>query len=296
MRRLLTAVVVLLLAGRGLSAHAADNPIYDELTKQGISDGTTAEKLAPPVMASGLDAAAQRKVIDSIAEPGKGYEELVRRSVNAPFILKINEGKGTLKRVDAYFIVYGKLDKLLEDGFRKVGKKGPANPPKEEALKADAIPLDEKTLAARGIKTVGDNENVVHSYAPIFDRIRLYATLRSFDVRDDDAVLLAAKIDERFNKDEKYPNYWQSLTRNDAGDLKVDATKHPYSAAGAYAKATQLKEPQDAIFVEYHLVFNEPQGWFNGARLLTSKLPIAAQQNIRKLRQQLEEEAAGNKK
>ena len=50
---------------------------------------------------------------------------------------------------------------------------------------------------------------------------------------------------------------------------------------------TELIEPQGALFVEYHLVFDEPKAWFGGANLLRSKLPLMVQDNIRKFRREL---------
>ena len=290
-----TFLVVML--GYVLLAHcaplgAADNIIFTELTDTGVTIAGTKTKLPPPIMGDGLDGAAQTKVLESIATPAKPVAELTRKSVVAPFVLKIDEGSGTLKRVDAFFVVYGELDRLMEDGFKKLDDgPGDAGPMKDPALKSNGELLDEKTLAARGIKVAGEHETIAHSYFPIFDRLKLHATLRSIDTRGKDSVLLAAKVDERFNKDEKYGNFWQALKRDDAGKLSIAPAQHPYTAAISYAKATQLVEPKGAIFVEYHLAFEEPAGWFNGAKLLTSKLPIAAQSNIRKLRQQLEKEA-----
>ena len=36
----------------------------------------------------------------------------------------------------------------------------------------------------------------------------------------------------------------------------------PYSGAAFYAKVTRLIKPKNAIFVEFHQVFYEPQAWF----------------------------------
>jgi hypothetical protein len=54
-------------------------------------------------------------------------------------------------------------------------------------------------------------------------------------------------------------------------------------------KITRLAEPAGSLFVEYHVAFAEPQGWFQGANLLRSKLPIAAQDSVRKFRRTLAE-------
>jgi hypothetical protein len=54
-------------------------------------------------------------------------------------------------------------------------------------------------------------------------------------------------------------------------------------------KATRLAAPAGALFVEYHVVFLEPQGWFRGTNLLRSKLPIVAQDLVRKFRRRMNE-------
>jgi hypothetical protein len=46
-------------------------------------------------------------------------------------------------------------------------------------------------------------------------------------------------------------------------------------------------EPRGAILIEYHVAYAEPHGWFKGANLLQSKLPILAQTVVRKLRRNL---------
>ena len=64
----------------------------------------------------------------------------------------------------------------------------------------------------------------------------------------------------------------------------------PYAGLGSYVKATRLAEPAGAVFIEYHVVFAEPQGWFHGANLLRSKLPIVAQDMVRKFRRKMAEQ------
>ena len=60
----------------------------------------------------------------------------------------------------------------------------------------------------------------------------------------------------------------------------------PYGGAGFYLKITRLHEPAGAIFIEQHVVFAEPAGWFAGANLLRSKLPTAVQINVRAMRRE----------
>jgi hypothetical protein len=65
----------------------------------------------------------------------------------------------------------------------------------------------------------------------------------------------------------------------------------PYIGAAWYSKATKLQQPQGAVLFEYHIVFDEPEGWFNGANLLRSKLPLLVQDGVRKFRRRFSENA-----
>ena len=69
--------------------------------------------------------------------------------------------------------------------------------------------------------------------------------------------------------------------------LKITGEPVPYDGFGGYAKATQLESPEGAILIESHFVFCEPTGWFNGANLLGSKLPITIQNEVRSFRGRL---------
>ena len=58
--------------------------------------------------------------------------------------------------------------------------------------------------------------------------------------------------------------------------------------AGMYFKITKLAAPEGALFIEQHVMFAEPAGWFGGANLLRSKLPIAVQDNVRTMRREFQ--------
>ncbi len=76
------------------------------------------------------------------------------------------------------------------------------------------------------------------------------------------------------------------MKRDELGKPQVGQPQ-PYSGAGFYAKVTRLKEPEGALFVEYHQVFQEPKAWFGGANLLRSKLPLLAQDSVRDFRRKV---------
>ena len=98
----------------------------------------------------------------------------------------------------------------------------------------------------------------------------------------------AGRIDPRFDKDASLTNQWQSLGRDSLGQLKAGPPQ-PYRAAGWYLKVTRLHEPAGANLVEYHVAFDEPHTWFDGANLLRSKLPLVAQDAIRRFRRKAAE-------
>ena len=69
--------------------------------------------------------------------------------------------------------------------------------------------------------------------------------------------------------------------------------RKPYSGAGAYMKVTKLQNPPELkdhperVFIEYHLVFDEPNGWFGGGNNLIAKLPNRFDADVHKFREDL---------
>jgi hypothetical protein len=60
-----------------------------------------------------------------------------------------------------------------------------------------------------------------------------------------------------------------------------------YVSAGGYLKATKLAQPNGALLVEYHLVYDEPAGWFDGKNLLRPKLNTKAEDDVRLFRRKV---------
>ena len=112
------------------------------------------------------------------------------------------------------------------------------------------------------------------------------ATRRVVTTRGNDEMTAAAVIDERFDKDAEYPNQWRPILRDTAANISLGPPQ-PYSGAGVYIKVTKLAEPADAKFVEGHMVFEEPYGWFEGGNELRSKAPAMIQQRVKVFRSKL---------
>src|SRR5438552_10053536 len=72
--------------------HEQLNPVYRDLLKQGVPiGGKLAVPLPAPTMADGLDAKAQRALLQKLIADSFEYDEFVRDSVVAPHLLKIRE-------------------------------------------------------------------------------------------------------------------------------------------------------------------------------------------------------------
>jgi hypothetical protein len=280
-------------------AFAESNPVFDDLTKRGVvMPKGPVLKLPAPTMPDGLDAAAQRKAIQSIADERRTVEAIIKKSLNAPTVIKTGDDNassaagGTGKRVDFYFVVYGDLKKIADEGFWGEKKEDA----EQEQLNPNDAQVSGKLLTAEELKARRIepliSANVIENYGnadvQLFNRVRVRGTSRSIQTKTDESVTYATLLDPRFVKDEKYPNQWQSVSRDDAGKLSYGPLR-PYTGLGAYAKATTLKEPEGAIFLEYHMVFDEPQGWFNGANVIRTKVPAIVQDNVKKLRRKLAE-------
>jgi hypothetical protein len=287
------SVLPLLLAGAvalGGDTHSTANPVFQQLVEKGVSpDGEKFSPLPTPTMPDGLDAAAQRKILEELGGARYPYAQLTRRSVVAPHILRMEKLAGPdpqtqLQAVDLFFVAYGDLNALANQDFlRDVLQQN------ENEAAGEGVELTPELLAERGIEIAPadtEHEGYGQTTFELLDRVELSVVGRSYWSRTEDSLMTAAMVDPRFNDDAKYPNVWRPLVRNAAGAL-VKGNPQPYRGAGVYMKITELHEPQGALFLEAHIVFAEPHGWFNGANLLGAKIPVAANQKVKETRQEI---------
>lgn len=275
-----------------------ENAVFVELVERGLpvdAAGKVRVKLPAPSMADGLDAAAQRRVIEQVAGKERRVEDLVRRAVVAPFVMKIEDvpAEGApepVRRVDVWYVAYGRLDHFFEDEFF-AGLVQVASSEKKGRYPVASGVLKPEELAQRGLKTA-DAEDLKERYSystvALFDRVLLSSVRRVMVTRGGESIVVAAAMDPRFAKDaeSKYPNQWRSIAVDDRGDFTL-GDPQAYAGSGSYIKITRLKEPAGALFIEHHQLFAEPNGWFGGKNFLRSKLPLAIQDTVRKLRFQL---------
>jgi hypothetical protein len=273
---------------------AAENPVFRELLEKGVemSDGTVV-KLPPPILADGLDAAAQRAALAKVADARSPVKELVQKSYYAPVVVKIRtvksaEGEGpAIRTIDLWFVAHGNWNTLTSKEFlesiAKTSEEGKSRVVSKSGM------LTDREMAARKLSATvkdGYEERFIYTTFSLFERVEVSATRRAVLVRGKDSILAAARLDPRFDKDPDYPNRWRPLLRDELAEIKPGPA-HPLAHAGGYAKITRLTEPAQAVLVECHLVYEEPYGWFDGVNLVKQKAPVMVQEKVRTFRRKL---------
>lgn len=267
--------------------HLRLNPLYRELREHGVAVGAKAKQTLPAAsLPEGLTAKQQTAILTKLAGADYPLDELLRRSVVAPYVFRLSEfdtdDPATLgRRTDLWFIAYGKFETLTQDNLTKLFQ----SVRRDSQLKR----LSDEALAARKLKPLaaaGVEEEFLHTSYPMLERVQIQATFRSVASRGKDSVLLASRLDPAFAKDKEFPNQWRPMEADLAGNLKLGPPQ-PYEGMGVYFKVSRLHEPAGALLVEVHQVFAEPVKWFNSPNILRSKLPLVVQSEVRAFRREL---------
>jgi hypothetical protein len=234
-------------------------------------------------MADGLTAAQQKAVIEKVIGTDYAFAEFTRPSVVAPQVVRIGDAKPSdpaapARTVDVYFVAHGDFAATDDEKFLdRLTRTGQGSGTGRGLTAAD---LEKRKIAVADPK----REGFGLIEFDFLEKVRLRLTGHAVWTRTAESVVAAAEVDPRFRGDPEFPNQWQSLAKEGGAAKLGPAT--PYGGAGMYLKVTRLHEPAGAMFVEQHVVFVEPAGWFNGANLLRSKLPAAVQINVRNMRRE----------
>ena len=146
--------------------------------------------------------------------------------------------------------------------------------------------LTKEEVAQRGLTITSDKDGGdgwFYTTFALLDMVQVSATRCALLTKTADGIILAGRIDAKFDKDGEYPNVWQQVTKDALGN-PVLGPKNLYSGSGFYLKATRLKAPKDAIYFEFHSAYNEPQGWFGGGMDLRRKLPSIVKFQVEEFR------------
>ena len=263
--------------------HEASNPLFKSLLEDGFAVSAKDKvKLPKPTLPDGLDATKQKAAINALISENYKFDQFTENTNVAPQLLKIRdikagEPKLPPRGVDAWFVVHGDLKSLEDDKFldRMMNSGRGAG----QAKQLNGLDLMKRKIVIADAK----KESIGHTEFDFLEKVRLRATARVMWTRTADSVVVAGEIDPRFADDDDFPNEWQSIDKGAGVKL---GPKTPWVGAAFYIKITKLAEPAGALFCEQHIVFVEPEGWFDGANLLRSKLPIAVQINVRNMRKE----------
>jgi hypothetical protein len=270
-----------------------ENALFASLMRDGVPVAAKESVTLPePTLADGLDAAGQRKAVAEVIGERHSWDDFTRKAVVAPLVLKISDEAAQKKqlgrRVDLWFVAYGDLKTLASDDFlERQFASAESDQDAEGGSKIKLLTADDLKKRRLRVPEKPEDPRFVAAEVTLLDRVRVSGTTRSVKRVTADSVLIASLLDESFADDDEFPNRWRSITRDDAGRRKLGEPQ-PFRGLGSYVKATRLVEPKGALFIEYHIGFGEPPGWFNGANLLRSKLPLVAQDSVRKFRRTLE--------
>jgi hypothetical protein len=267
-------------------SHETENALYKSLLEPGLVVGPDLRvKLPPPLMPDGLKAADQKAVITKLIGTDYEFDEFVRKSAVAPSILRIRDAdtsdpKAPARGLDTYFVAYVDLKSFDDDRFLEHS----LNIGKGDGGKAKSITKDD--LVKRGIDSKAleaKKEGFAYVEFDFLEKVRLRVAGHGMATKSGESIVAAAEVDARFRRDKEFPNEWQSIVK-EGGETKLKPAQ-AYGGSGLYVKITKLQEPAGAVFVEQHIVYSEPQGWFDGANLLRSKLPPVMTISVRRMRE-----------
>ncbi len=260
------------------------NQVYKEVLREGLKAGGTTVSLPSPTFRDELDEAGRRAALLEVCGSEQALTNFLRDSVTAPHVLKVSDAKtedSTIRSVDLWFVVRADLSKL--DPLKFIGQAD------EKAVEVGNMRFEQRLLTADDLKPrnrtaqlEGDAPHwFVELKGRLLDRIAFQAVDEAMATRADDSMVVAARVDPAFNSPGDVTNQWKNL--RDGGPA------NPYQGGASYAKISRLKlkEADDALIVEVHAAFDEPNGWFQGAPILRSKFSPVVQDQVRRLRREL---------
>jgi hypothetical protein len=287
----------------------ANNSIFTDLLQRGVPFGGSFRPLPPPTLPDGLNANQQKAAIDAVLALKASrptYEAFTDKAhnLNAPYVMVIDDlnppfggGNQPGHSINLWFVAWGNLSAITDPKFLKAQFQPDPNNDRIDVLQPNGLPM--------GIQTQnipGGGDWFVHGQFMILSndqRVQVRGTAHVMETTNNDSGTLAAIVDPRFNQDPNFPNEWRPVQRNPNGQVvkgpngkALLGDPSPYVSAGGYLKATKLIRPAGALLVEYHLVYDEPPGWFGGKNLLRPKLNTKAEDDVRMFRRKVSDASA----
>ena len=263
------------------------NAVFRAVVDEGLSVGGASVKLPEPTFRDGQSADDQRKALQQVAGSARAAEEMLQPSISAPHRLRLNDTKAegaTLRSGDLVFVLRGvDLDAIRpEEAFRQT-RSGPIE---AANMRFEARLLTPDELRGTPASSPAEGEWFTHANGRLLDRIGVESTDRVVASRSADSLVFAAKTDARFGPDAKLPNRWSTIEPKATGD--AFGPPQPFPGGIGYVKLTRLAGMDKAVVVEVHFAFAEPTAWFQGEPILRSKFGLIAQDQVRRLRRELQ--------
>ncbi|TWT37277.1 hypothetical protein KOR34_22250 [Posidoniimonas corsicana] len=300
--RRLAALLVLLLAPTAAPAQhttTTDHPVVKQLTTEGVEAiGGARIKLLPPLVTPGMPADQQRQAFaDLVGE--RRMDKYLQDSVVASYELDIQDlgktaDRGTIRRLDLYFVVRGNLNiihqKNLLSGF--MNNEETSQAVAESGFETYVKPVDEAAEKPSELPPAGVLSTGMSKYRfPVLEKVVVSGLVRSAGMHVDGGLVQSAISPLDLLDDPQNPTVWRPIPRGAEDDTQLGPPA-PFGGFFCYLHASQLGFEKDAVLVECHAAYIEPYGWFRGRNLLASKLPLLMQHNIRDFRRKLKEAQA----
>jgi hypothetical protein len=283
---LLLVPCLALLSVESESGHG-NNPVFASIVRDGFELGGINVRLPAPLLKDGQEAEVQHTALLQVAGSEQALADLLRDSVTAPFILKVHDEKaddGTVRLVDLWFVVRGDLDRL--DAI-EIAKQASGRGTSAGNMEFKNRLLTSEELATRGKSTLTGRELsrwFMHVDGRLLDRIEVAATAEVVASRTAESLVIASRTDRAFDAPGALANRYREASQGGAESDPV------YRGGVSYARIGRLRRPEDALIVEVHAAFSEPRAWFQGAPILRSKFAPIAQDQIRRLRRELQKD------
>lgn len=271
---------------------SAGNPMLDRLIKNGIDLGDKVDRrLPPPTLPDGLTAAEQKSRITEILPRRVTWDKFIDDNMNAPPSIRIesvmgSDGRRIGQSFEFWFVAYGSLGAFEDEQLSK----NMLEPSQDStsSFESKGYQIDDQVLAQVGITRLADpelEEGFAYSEFPLLNKVFLRGVGHGVTSKSGESIEMAWEMDPRFVSDENLKNQWQPILI-ESGRKSLGPPKE-YHGYGGYLKVTPLAGIDRGLFVECHILFHEPETWFNGKNVLRPKMPTVINEAVKKFRRNL---------
>jgi hypothetical protein len=276
-----------------IEAAHAKNDVFSYVIAEGLNVGGKKFKLPEPRFIDGQEAAAQKRILVELAESEEQLEAMMDDSLRAPNIFNQDETESqdnspVIRTAHLWFIVYADLKRFdaASQLARIDGRKAEAG-----GMSYECRVLQDARLRAAGITLAPDAADqktyFMQILAELPNKVQVDVTERGMATQSPDSVVIATRTDPAFGTGNRPSNFWRMAAADDGA--KREAIMRPYQGGITYAKVSRLALKPGALVVEMQSAWVEPFEWFEGGGALSSKLKRAADEGIKKLREELAE-------